>query len=195
MVSWKRDLVSGLVVLMPILVTLYVVWWLFTKLAAIAAISSLVTNPVVGVFLTLVLFLLVVFSIGYMMRTALGGLVEDFIDRIFNRLPGLRIVYNASKMAFETALTGTTDLQKPVKVTLWNDMRMTAFKTGKTTEDGRDVLFMPTAPNITTGYVIEVEPDNYIETGEKVEEALTRVLSAGFGETSEHTTRRPPFEE
>ncbi|MFW6265222.1 MAG: DUF502 domain-containing protein [Halanaeroarchaeum sp.] len=185
MASWKRDLVSGLVVLLPIIVTLYVVWWLFTKLAAIALLSSLVTNPFVGVLLTLSLFLLVVFSVGYMMRTALGGLVEDVIDTVFNRLPGLRIVYNASKMAVETALTGTSDLQKPVKVTLWNDMRMTAFKTGKTTHDGRDVLFMPTAPNITTGFVIEVEPDNYEETGERVEEALTRVLSAGFGETND----------
>ncbi|MGM0397768.1 MAG: DUF502 domain-containing protein [Halobacteriota archaeon] len=183
MASWKRDLVSGLVVLLPIMVTLYVVWWLFTKLAAIALLSSLVTNPVVGVLLTLALFLLVVFSVGYMMRTALGGLVEELIDEVFNRLPGLRIVYNASKMAVETALTGTSDLQKPVKVTLWNDMRMTAFKTGQKTHDGRDVLFLPTAPNITTGFVIEVEPHKYEETGERVEEALTRVLSAGFGET------------
>jgi len=185
MASWKRDFVSGLVVLLPIMVTLYVVWWLFTKLAAIALLSSVVTNPVVGVLLTLLVFLLVVFSVGYMMRTAMGSLVEDVIDRIFNRLPGLRIVYNASKMAVETALTGTSDLQKPVKVRVWNDMRMTAFKTGQSTHDGRDVLFLPTAPNITTGFVIEVQPDDYEETGERVEDALTRVLSAGFGETEE----------
>ncbi|MFB6071275.1 MAG: DUF502 domain-containing protein [Halanaeroarchaeum sp.] len=185
MASWKRDFVSGLIVLLPIVVTLYVVWWLFTRLAAIALLSSVVTNPVVGVLLTLLLFLLVVFSVGYMMRTAMGSIVEDLIDRLFNRVPLLRIVYNASKMAVETALLGTSDLQKPVKVAVWNDMRMTAFKTGQTTDDGRDVLFLPTAPNITTGYVIEVEPDQYEETGERVEDALTRVLSAGFGDTSE----------
>ncbi|AKH96734.1 DUF502 domain-containing protein [Halanaeroarchaeum sulfurireducens] len=188
MASWKRDLASGLVVLLPIVVTLYVVWWIFVKLAAIALLSPLVTNPVVGVLLTLSVFLLVVFSVGYMMRTALGGFVEGVIDELFNQLPGLRIVYNASKMAVETALTGTSDLQKPVKVTLWNDMRMTAFKTGQKTQDGRDVLFLPTAPNITTGFVIELEPEKYEETGERVEEALTRVLSAGFGETAETTT-------
>jgi uncharacterized membrane protein len=59
---------------------------------------------------------------------------------------------------------------------------MTAFKTGKTTADGRDVLFLPTAPNITSGYVIEVEPANYESTGESVEDALTRILSAGFAD-------------
>jgi uncharacterized membrane protein len=64
-------------------------------------------------------------------------------------------------------------------------MRMTAFKTGKSTDDGREVLFLPTAPNITTGYVIEVESDEYVETNESVEDALTRILSAGFGDTAE----------
>jgi len=63
---------------------------------------------------------------------------------------------------------------------------MTAFKTGKTTDDGRDVLFLPTAPNITTGYVVEVEPDVYTEIDETVEDSLTRILSAGFGENEDH---------
>ena len=62
---------------------------------------------------------------------------------------------------------------------------MTAFNTGKTTEDGRAVLFLPTAPNITTGFVIEVDPDAYETTDETVEDALTRVLSAGFGDTDD----------
>ncbi len=99
-----------------------------------------------------------------------------------NRVPLIRVLYNASKLAVETAVSGTDDLQKPVKVEPWNGMRMTAFKTGKVTDDGRVVLFMPTAPNITTGFVMEVEPEDITETGETVEEALTRVLSAGFGE-------------
>jgi uncharacterized membrane protein len=92
------------------------------------------------------------------------------------------VVYNASKLAVETAVTGTDELQAPVRVEMWNEARVTAFKTGKVTDDGRLVLFMPTAPNITTGFVVEVAPENVIETDETVEEALTRILSAGFAE-------------
>jgi uncharacterized membrane protein len=128
---------------------------------------------------------MLVLSVGYMMRTAVGSLVENGIDGLMNQVPGLRVVYNASKMAAETALSDTTDLQAPVKVQVWDGMRMTAFKTGKTTDDGRELLFLPTAPNITTGFVVEVEPSEFEETDETVEDALTRVLSAGFGETSE----------
>jgi len=185
MADWKRDAASGLVVLVPVLVTLFVVYWLYSQIAGIPLLERSFPNPAVRVVVTVVVFVLLVFAVGYLMRTAVGGYVEGLLDSVANRLPGLRIVYNASKMAVETALTGTDELQEPVKIEPVPGYRMTAFKTGKRTEDGREVVFMPTAPNITTGYVLELPPDELIRTDETVEDALTRVLSAGFGEASE----------
>ena len=183
--SWKRDIASGLIVLVPLLVTAYVVAFIYQSIANLPFLrTALESQPVaVRVLVTLVLFALLVLSVGYLMRTTVGDLLEQSLDNVMNRLPGLRIVYNASKMAVETAVSGPEDLQTPVKLETWNGMRMTAFKTGKSTKDGRDVLFLPTAPNITTGYVVEVEPERYTEVDENVEDALTRILSAGFGES------------
>jgi uncharacterized membrane protein len=180
--TWKRDFASGLIILLPLLVTAYIIYWLYVRLAGI---PLPVENPVVRAGLTLTIFVLLVFSVGYLMRTAFGDLVEEGLDGIMNRLPGLRVVYNASKMAVETAVSGADELQEPVKLETWNGMRMTAFKTDKSTEDGRDVLFLPTAPNITTGFVVEVDPERYTATNERVEDALTRILSAGFGDASD----------
>ena len=186
MSSWQRDFASGLVVLVPILVTLYVIYWLFGLLSRLSLVATQIGDPVQAVALTLVVFVLVVFSVGYLMRTAIGGIVEAIIDDLMNRLPVLRIVYNASKMAVETVLSdGAGEFQQPVKLEPWPGMRLTAFKTGKTAEDGREVVFMPTAPNITTGFVMEVDPDDLEESDESVEDALTRVLSAGFGENED----------
>lgn len=180
--SWKRDIASGLVVLVPLLITAYVVAFIYRAIADLPVLQ-VIESTELRVLVTLVLFVLLVLSFGYLMRTTIGDLFEEFLDNVMNRLPGLRMVYNASKMAVETALTGTEELQKPVKLEVWDGMRMTAFKTGKTTKDGREVLFLPTAPNITTGYVVEVESDRYVDIDERVEEALTRILSAGFGES------------
>ncbi|MXR41124.1 DUF502 domain-containing protein [Halobaculum sp. WSA2] len=192
MSTWKRDFASGLVVITPLLVILFVTNWLYNLLSALPFVPTITPeNPdprylavyeFAEVITALVVFVLLVFSAGYLMRTTAGRLAEGVIDDAINRVPGLRVIYNASKLAVETALTGTEDLQTPVKLEPWNGMRMTAFKTGKTTDDGREVVFMPTAPNITTGFVMEVDPDDLQETDEKVEEALTRILSAGFGE-------------
>ena len=201
--SWKRDFASGLIVLLPVLVTTYVIVYLYNILASASGIVPNIdrdlliavgipasqatpgTVEFVRVFVALVLFILIVFSVGYLMRTAVGDIVEAALDDAMNQVPGLRVVYNASKMAVETAVSGTGELQKPVKLEVWDGMRMTAFKTGQSTDDGRDVLFLPTAPNITTGYVVEVEPSKYEETDERVEEALTRILSAGFGDSED----------
>ena len=186
MATWKRDAASGLVVLTPVIVTLYVIAIVFGFIANLPLIED-IPMAVLRVPIAICVFALLVFSIGYLMRTAFGGLIEEELDKTMNHLPVLRVVYNASKMAIETAVTGTTDLQKPVRLEVWDGLRMTAFKTGKTTEDGRDLLFLPTAPNITTGFVIEVDPGRYEETDERVEDALTRVLSGGFGETGRAT--------
>jgi uncharacterized membrane protein len=180
-------------VLVPLLVTAYVVLWLYGSLANVPVLKQAIDAALFGgsavaaelarVVLTLVVFVVLVLSIGYMMRTAIGRVIEGVLDDWINRVPVLRMVYNASKRAVETALGGAENLQRPVRLETWDGMRMTAFKTGRQTEDGREVLFLPTAPNITTGYVVEVESDRFEGTDESVEEALTRVISAGFAES------------
>jgi uncharacterized membrane protein len=206
MSEWKRDFASGLVIVVPILVSLYVIFWLYGFVAQLTP-TRLVppeqfewfvyqdaAAELARVFVTLATFVVVIFAAGYLMRTALGDIFEKAIDDVANRVPGLRVVYNASKMAAETALGGASELQTPVKLEVWEGLRMTAFKTGKTTDDGREVLFLPTAPNITTGFVIEVEPEEYTETDEKVEDALTRILSAGFGDADKFGSQGVPIE-
>jgi uncharacterized membrane protein len=178
-----------------LLVIAAVVSWLYNQILGLPFLSQVLDDstsiplniPVelVRVAIVLVVFAMLVLAVGYLMRTTIGRLIEAAIDDIINRVPVIRIVYNASKLAVETALSGTDDLQKPVRLETWNGIRMTAFKTGKQTEDGREVLFMPTAPNITTGFVMEVESERLEETDERVEEALTRILSAGFAEQKE----------
>jgi uncharacterized membrane protein len=200
MANWKRDVASGLVVVVPIVASFYVIVWLYRLVAGLTPEAIVSAREISGtvpesqapliaellrVGLALLVFVLLVLAIGYLMRTAVGALFEAAVDDVANRVPGLRVVYNASKMATETALGGADELQEPVKITTWDGMRMTAFKTGKQAPDGRDVLFLPTAPNITTGFVIEIEADEYAETEESVEEALTRILSAGFGDAEE----------
>jgi len=193
MSTWKRDIASGLVVLLPLGILLFVVNWLYTRIIGLPLLDELdfaelgvpaELVPFTRILVALALIITLILAVGYLMRTTAGRVFEATIDDTINRVPGLRVVYNASKLAVETALSGTDDLQQPVRLEIWNGVRMTAFKTGKETQDGKVVLFMPTAPNITTGFVMEVDPERIEDTGEKVEEALTRVLSAGFAESA-----------
>jgi len=191
MSTWKRDFASGLIVILPLIVLLLFVNWIYRHLTRIPLIGSMEPSwlpapllPFYRVLIAIAVFTSVVLAVGYFMRTALGRVAEAQLDDFINRIPALRVVYNASKLAVEAALSGTEELQAPVYLETWAGIRMTAFKTGKETRDGKVVLFMPTAPNITSGFVVEVEPERVEETGEKVEEALTRILSAGFADSA-----------
>lgn len=202
MVSWKRNITSGLITLGPLLVLTYVIYRFYGLLVGVT--PEILLDPdllrlllpgdssqvdevrervaqFLRVVISLTLFFTLTLSVGYLMRTTLGQIVEQAVDNLANRLPGLRIVYNASKIAVKTTLGDENSLQTPVRVETWENHRMNAFKTGKQTDDGRDILFLPTAPNFTSGFIVEVEPDRVSETDESIEEALTRIVSAGFG--------------
>lgn len=200
MSSWKRDFVSGLIVIGPVLVTLFVLYILYSFVEGLTPeflipaelLDHIIANDVVRdqiieflrVLLSLTLLLSVIAIGGFLMRTTVGTVSERIIDGSANRLPGIRVVYNATKTASETAIGEQDQLQEPVKLTVWDGLRMTAFKTGNTTAADREVLFLPTAPNITTGFLIEADSEELTQLDETTGEALTRVLSAGFGDSN-----------
>lgn len=194
--SIRGNATSGLVVLVPLFVTMLALRWLYNRVAGIPLVGDLAPQlPVIGVVapsLSEVLFTLVVlaglvFAIGYLMRTALGVVVAERIDAYANRVPGFRMVYNASQVAVETAVSDNVELRQPAKVELWDGTRLTAFRTGKRAPDGRSIVFVPTSPNVTSGFVVEVDEADLIDQDESLEESLTRVISAGFGERTERT--------
>jgi len=173
------------VVVALLAVTFFVVW-IYRKVAALPS-ANFMRVTSVGIlddliqvaFSVLVLFLFLVF-IGFVTRTAMGLFVKDEVDRFLERIPVISVVYRATKTGVEAVAGGTEGLRKPVKVSV-GGFRFTAFKTGGRTKKGRDVILLPTAPNITSGFVLEVDPDLVEDADETVEEALTRILSAGFG--------------
>jgi uncharacterized membrane protein len=193
--SLKRNVVSGVVFLTPVAVSAYVVYWIYQRVAGIPGIRYLrvtdspAVNELIQVGFALAVIAVVLAVVGYVVRTAVGDLVKDELDRLAGQIPVVRVVYNATKMGVETIMgSSAEEFDRPVKIEVAG-LRITGFKTGNTTEDGREVVFFPTSPNITSGYVVDVEPERLERTDETTEEALTRVLSAGFGMESDGDVR------
>lgn len=198
--SLKRDAASGLVVVVPLLFTAYVLWWLFQRIANVPLVGHLtpyvpflrhVSEDLAQATLTLVVLAGTLVVLSWVMRTALGAVVETAIDDAVNRVPGFRVVYNASKLAVETAVDEDVELESPAKLHIWGDTRVTAFHTGRVADDGRVTLFVPASPLIFTGFVIEVDERRVVETNEPALDALIRVLSAGFADRGESGPAEP----
>lgn len=192
----KAPAASGLIVLLPVFAVYLVIEWLFGKINQIPGIENITVNGVLGIqfgktltyyasqtyrlAVLLIIGTLTVTAAGKIVSTEKGFKLERLLDGLFARIPFIGTVYNITKVTTETVLGGAEDFSKPVKIE-YNGFRFTGFKTGNKAEDGREIVFVPTAPNITSGAVIEVDEERIEETDKSSEEALTRVLSAGFG--------------
>lgn len=190
----KEPAIGGLIVLTPVFIVFYVVAWLFQKIAQIPGnkyfniatyfgLTDTARFYVDQTFKLSILLLVAAFlvtGVGHIVRTKPGFKLEKLMDSAFNGIPFLGTIYNVTKVSTETIFGGAEDLREPVKLD-FNGVRLTGFKTGNNTDDGRSVIFLPTAPNITSGFVVELEDSQYENTDESAEEALTKILSAGFG--------------
>jgi len=189
----KRNAISGLIVLTPVFAAGYSAWWVYQLIAnfpLVGVVARRVTvlhavDPSLARFviaLTVLIGLLLLLT--WVMRTAIGPILESRLDASFNQIPGFRVVYNASKIAMETVVNEDVDLNAPAKVELWNDARVTAFPTGRNTADGRTTVYIPASPVIFVGWVVELDESRIEPAAESTEDALIRVLSAGFAERS-----------
>ncbi len=183
----KAPAISGLIAVLPLFTVGLVVYWLFNRINSMPGSEMFnftgfyVIDQTIKLGAIIFLSAAVVTSVGRIVKTPQGFKAEKKIDNAFDRIPFLGGLYSLVKVTTETVLTGAEDLSEPVKVE-FDGLRLTAFKTGNTTSDGRPIIFLPTAPNITTGLVIEIDPEKIVATDENAEEALTRTLSAGFGQ-------------
>lgn len=190
---------AGLIVLLPLFVVYLVIEWLFGKISQIPGIESITVKGLLGIqfgptltyyssqfyrlAVVLILGTVAVTATGKVVKTGKGFKLERLIDGFFSRIPFIGSVYSISKVTTETVLGSAEDFSQPVKVK-HNGLRFSGFKTGNQAEDGREIIFIPTAPNITSGAVVEIKEEKIEEIDETAEEALTRVLSAGFGQSS-----------
>lgn len=187
--SPKKPAITGTIVVTPIIVTLFIISWLFDKLNSVPGnkffniTQNFYFNQLVKLVVLLILITVIVTGIGRFVRTKTGFQLEKLFDTFMDKIPLLGSVYNITKVTTDTIMTGPEGFKEPAKIDV-NGLRLTAFRTGNKTEDGRHIVFMPTSPNITTGFVIEADPERLLDSNETAEDALTRVLSAGFGSSN-----------
>jgi uncharacterized membrane protein len=202
----KNRLVAGIFVVVPIYVTYIVIKFVFNTmqgatqplarwvagvLAKGAPTESLRTIlsqyidwivPILAVFLTL----FILYVLGLLAANVFGRRIIQTVDLIAARIPGVKTIYTSTKQILTTfSGEGFISTQRVVLVEFpHKDMRVVAFMTGqlKDADTNRPLscVFIPTTPNVTTGYMEIVPRDHVIETNWTVEEAFKMLMSGGI---------------
>jgi uncharacterized membrane protein len=190
----RRYLISGLLVWLPLWITLLVLKFMVDILSGVLLLLPHRIQPDVllgfhipgiGVLITLVVILLT----GMITTNFLGRRLFSAWDNLMGRIPLVRSVYNGVKQVSETLFTpGGQSFRKVLLVEyprkgLWS----LAFQTGDGTDtvvkilDGEEMvsLFIPTTPNPTSGFLMMAAKKDVQEIDMSVDQALKFVISLG----------------
>ena len=136
----------------------------------------------------IILLLLVILITGIIVSNFLGRKLVAIWERILNKIPGFRNVYNVLKKVSDTVFNSSTEsfrkaflIQYPSKG-IW----VIAFQSGDYKGEAESIigeeminLFVPTTPNPTSGFFVMMPKKDVFELNMTVEEAFKIVISAG----------------
>jgi uncharacterized membrane protein len=191
----RRCFISGLLLWLPIWVTLLVIKFLVDILGNSITMLPHQYQPdaLLGFHIPGIGFLitvLVIFFSGMIVANFLGRSVIGFWDAVINRIPLVRSIYSSVKQVSETLLTpGGQSFRKVLLVEyprkgLWT----IAFQTSEITpaalkdafkDDEMVSFFVPTTPNPTSGFLMMAPRKDVIEMDLSVDQALKFVISLG----------------
>lgn len=195
----KQIFIAGIFACLPLVVTIYLILFLYRLvtgdvLPIVAKIAAKYHYTLPSYVLQLSAFLVVItiiFFIGLITRAYIGGKIFKLIEKIVSTIPIARTIYYGTKQVIESFKTTTgTTFSKVVLVEFpRRDMWMVAFvvKNAQSfmaqptvnTDDAYNV-FVPTAPNPTSGFVSIVPKCDVRELNVTVEDAIKFVISVGL---------------
>ena len=135
--------------------------------------------------------------IAFIFLTLIGALTAGFLgryllrvsERILNRMPVIRGIYNAVKQILETVLAQQSQAFREAVLVEYprRGIWAVAFITGRTkgevqnlTEEEVINIFLPTTPNPTSGFLLFVPKKELVPLSMTVEEAIKMVISGGI---------------
>jgi uncharacterized membrane protein len=192
---FRNYLFAGILITAPISITLYVTWSIVTWVDdVVARVLPAHYNPSTYMpfglpGLGLVMLVVALTVIGFLTANFLGRSLLAIGEPILGRMPFIRSVYSAIKQIFETVLQDKSTAFR--EVVLLEFPRSGAWTLGlvigRTEGEIRDKLpedlmtvFVPTAPNPTSGYVLFVPHADAIRLEMSVEDALKMIVSGGL---------------
>jgi len=200
MKNFKNYIFTGIISIIPISITFWIIQklFLFFSVPGKFIIDLLINESVIqnylylsyvyifiNRFLGFLLTLLFLYILGLIIKNVVGKRIYTFFEFLLANIPIINKIYKTIKSITdsltstkEQAFTKVVMLEYP-KDGLWT----LAMVTGESTDTkGNEYynLFVPTTPNPTSGYLIMVQKNKTIDADITVDEGLSIVVSAGM---------------
>ncbi|MFO1393706.1 MAG: DUF502 domain-containing protein [Steroidobacteraceae bacterium] len=189
----RNYLIGGLLVWVPIMVTVWVIRFLSRILDQSLVLLPRAWRPetIFGTYVPgvgLVLSLLLLFLTGLVVKNLFGGRIVAGLESLVRRIPVVGPIYGGAKSFSETVLTDKGRSFK--QVVMVEFPRKGIFSIGFVTADDLEevqaktaqevtCVFVPTTPNPTTGFIVLVPKEEVVALDMTVDEAIKMLLTLG----------------
>jgi uncharacterized membrane protein len=193
---------TGLIIVGPVAITIYVVWWFINLVDGwvkpLIPDSYLPDNflpfNVPGAGLIVGIFTLML--VGALAANLFGRTIVSYGEMMLDRMPVVRGVYRLLKQIFTTVFSKTGTGFKRVGLIEFprRGLYAVVFVSGDPPHEVKDKLsngelmtvFMPNAPNPTTGFVLFMPAKDVILLDMPIDDAVKLVISAGLVAPPQH---------
>ena len=189
----RKWFLSGLLVIVPVVITFLVLEWVVGLLDQTLQILPMAWHPdrVLGVHIPgfgVILTLAILLVVGATVSNFIGKKLVQWGDAVVTRIPVVRSIYSSVKQVSDTLFSENGNaFRKAVLVQwpregVWTVAFVTGAPSGEVAAYLRDEylsVFVPTTPNPTGGYFVMVRKSECIELDMSVDAALKYIVSMG----------------
>jgi uncharacterized membrane protein len=184
----KKKLLAGLVVVIPVGITIFILKFLFNFADGILGsyldylLSLIIHHELHIPGLGMITGAVVLYLTGLLATNVLGTRLLRYGDELLARIPLVKSIYSSSKQLIKVFQEGKSSYRRAVFVE-WPrpGVRAIGFVTAEVERDGMRmvVVYVPTMPNPTSGFALFFHEDEVFDSGMSVEDAVKFVVSGG----------------
>lgn len=195
----RNYFVEGLLVLLPLSLTAYLIYFLIKQAARLLSFATKFLpadwqnigyiNVLIDIGAIIAIFLLILL-IGLLAKTFIGKGIGKIIGWIINRVPGINFLYKSLRQLFKTffsfqeadRFSRSILIQYPHKG-IWSIAFLTGEAPKTISPDKKKeyyTVFMPSTPNPTTGFMMIIPKKDVILLDIPIEEAIKILMSGGL---------------
>ena len=189
----RKWLFTGLLVVVPGVITAWVLNWIISTLDQTLQILPAEWQPdqVLGVHIPgfgVVLTVAILLLIGAIASNFVGRKLVSWGDAIISRIPVVRSIYSSVKQVSDTVFSDSGNAFRTAVLVQWprEGVWTVAFVTGQPSGEVASYLrdeyvsvFVPTTPNPTGGYFVMMRKSDCVELEMSVDAALKYIVSMG----------------
>src|SRR5919109_1804737 len=211
----QKNILAGALVLTPLLATWLVVEFLFNTLSRLGRpgastfftaiyrfspeFAEGLSTPWVEYVIAVVLTLVMLYFLGWATTRVLRRRILGWFEALLERVPLVKTIYGGIKIFLAAFQTKPEGVERVVLINFPSpEMKTIGFVTRILIDEasGQElaVVYVPTAPNPTSGYIQIVPVAELISTDWTLDEAMRFVITAGTTAPNTITFRRQPHE-